>query len=169
MLQNAQLAIDLPLSHLDDATLRAPTDLPQALHRRAATVPPKLILVIDDHPDSRTIGRLLLESAGYGVIEACTGPDGLQRGARISSLRRAARHRAARTRWVARGATAALGRDDASHGAHRDDGAGRRARCDAVLPVGFDEVLIKPVPPIQLLTTVQRYVGRVEARQVVDR
>ena len=34
--------------------------------------------------------------------------------------------------------------------------------------VGFDEVLIKPVPPIQLLTTVQRYVGRVEARKAAD-
>jgi len=74
MVPTAQLAINLPPSHLDDATLRAPADLPQALHRRAATVPPT-ILVIDDHPDSRTIGRLLLESAGYGVIEACTGPD----------------------------------------------------------------------------------------------
>src|SRR5258705_11759287 len=73
MIPTAQLAINLPPSQLDDATLRAPTDLPQALQRRAATVPPT-ILVIDDHPDSRTIGRLLLESAGYGGIEAGTGP-----------------------------------------------------------------------------------------------
>jgi len=167
MVPTAQLAINLPPSHLDDASLRAPTHLPQALQRRSATAPPT-ILVIDDHPDSRTIGRLLLESAGYGVIEACTGPDGLS----------AAReylpsvvlldivlpgldgwHVARQLRWGATthhmvliAMTALGGVPDVTRS----------------FQVGFDEVLIKPVPPIQLLTTVQRYVGRVEAHRPAD-
>jgi CheY-like chemotaxis protein len=167
MLPTAQLAINLPPSRLDDVTLRAPADLPLALSRHAPTVPPT-VLVIDDHPDSRTIGRLLLESAGYHVIEACTGPDGLS----------AAReylpsvvlldivlpgldgwHVARQLRWGATthhmvliAMTALGGVPDVTRS----------------FQVGFDEVLIKPVPPMQLLTTVQRYVGRVE-RQVADR
>ncbi len=168
MLPNAQLAINLPPSRLEDVSLRAPADLPQALHRRAATVPPT-VLVIDDHPDSRTIGRLLLESAGYHVIEACTGPDGLS----------AAReylpsvvlldivlpgldgwHVARQLRWGATTHHMVLIAMPALGGV---------PDVTRSFQVGFDEVLIKPVPPIQLLTTVQRYVGRVEARQVADR
>lgn len=36
------------------------------------------MLVIDDHEDSRTIVRLVLEHAGCEVSEAATGPDGLR-------------------------------------------------------------------------------------------
>jgi two-component system cell cycle response regulator DivK len=35
------------------------------------------ILVADDHDDSRTIARLILESGGFRVIEARTGPEAL--------------------------------------------------------------------------------------------
>jgi len=36
------------------------------------------VLVVDDHEDSRTIARLVLENAGCEVAEAATGPDGLR-------------------------------------------------------------------------------------------
>ena len=39
---------------------------------------PKTILVVDDDPDCRTIYTKLLEYAGYGVIEARNGSDGIQ-------------------------------------------------------------------------------------------
>ena len=37
-----------------------------------------LVLVADDHDDSRTIARVLLESAGFRVAEARTGPETLR-------------------------------------------------------------------------------------------
>jgi CheY-like chemotaxis protein len=37
------------------------------------------VLVVDDHEDSRTVTRMVLEHAGYDVTEATTGPEGLQR------------------------------------------------------------------------------------------
>ena len=37
-----------------------------------------LVLVADDHDDSRTIARLVLETAGWRVIEARTGPETLR-------------------------------------------------------------------------------------------
>jgi CheY-like chemotaxis protein len=131
--------------------------------RRAPTTPPT-VLVIDDHADSRTIGRLLLESAGYGVIEACTGPEGLD--AARECLPSAVLvdivlpgldgwHVARQLRWspstqhmVLIAMTALGGVPDVTRS----------------FQVGFDEVLIKPVPPIQLLSTVQRYVGTAGAR-----
>ena len=36
------------------------------------------VLVVDDHDDSRTVARMVLEHAGYRVSEAATGPEGLQ-------------------------------------------------------------------------------------------
>ncbi len=38
---------------------------------------PRTVLVIDDHEDNRRILRDLLRSAGYEVIEATTGEDGV--------------------------------------------------------------------------------------------
>ena len=38
-----------------------------------------LVLVADDHDDSRTIARLILESGGFEVIEARTGPEAVAR------------------------------------------------------------------------------------------
>ncbi|MGH2694276.1 MAG: response regulator [Actinomycetota bacterium] len=37
----------------------------------------KKILVIDDEPDLRLLVRLILESAGYEIVEAATGEEGL--------------------------------------------------------------------------------------------
>jgi CheY-like chemotaxis protein len=37
------------------------------------------VLVVDDHDDSRTVTRMVLEHAGYQVTEATTGPEGLRR------------------------------------------------------------------------------------------
>ena len=168
MLPTRQLALDLPPSRLDLMSMGVASDLPQVTHRRAPSMPPT-ILVIDDHGDSRTIGRILLESAGYGVIEACTGPDGLAVAREclpsvvlldIVLPGLDGWHVARQLRWgpttqhmVLIAMTALGGVPDVTRS----------------FQVGFDEVLIKPVPPIQLLTTVQRYVGRVEARRPADR
>ena len=38
---------------------------------------PQTVLVVDDNEDNRRILRDLLRSAGYGVIEATTGEDGV--------------------------------------------------------------------------------------------
>ena len=43
---------------------------------RAAT--PPLVLVVDDHADSRLIARLVLESAGFRVAEAESGGEALR-------------------------------------------------------------------------------------------
>jgi two-component system cell cycle response regulator DivK len=40
-------------------------------------VTPRTILVVDDHEDNRRILRDLLRSAGYEVVEATTGEDGV--------------------------------------------------------------------------------------------
>jgi CheY-like chemotaxis protein len=37
-----------------------------------------LVLVADDHDDSRAIARVVLENAGFRVVEARTGPETLQ-------------------------------------------------------------------------------------------
>ena len=37
------------------------------------------VLVVDDHEDSRTVTRMVLEHAGYQVSEATNGPEGLRR------------------------------------------------------------------------------------------
>jgi len=39
---------------------------------------PPCVLVVDDHEESRTIARLVLERAGFRVAEASTGSEGLR-------------------------------------------------------------------------------------------
>lgn len=54
---------------------------PDLAHNRfigAATALPPLVLVVDDHEDSRTIARLVLESAGFRVAEARTGCEAIR-------------------------------------------------------------------------------------------
>src|SRR4051812_3642057 len=43
-----------------------------------------LVLVVDDHEDSRAIARVVLESGGFRVAEAATGLDGLRLAAALS-------------------------------------------------------------------------------------
>jgi|SRR5215207_2160997 len=164
MLPTRQIALDFPPSRPPWTKFRLNAEHAGPVPHRASTTPPT-VLVIDDHADSRTIGRLLLESAGYGVIEACTGPEGLE--AARECLPSAVLvdivlpgldgwHVARQLRWspptrhmVLIAMTALGGVPDVTRS----------------FQVGFDEVLIKPVPPIQLLTTVQRYVGSPDVRR----
>src|SRR5215218_9240812 len=56
------------------ATIGAPgPPRPPAPDRRDTSV-----LVIDDHADSRIVVRIVLEQAGFSVVDAQTGVDGLQ-------------------------------------------------------------------------------------------
>jgi two-component system cell cycle response regulator DivK len=118
-----------------------------------------LVLVVDDHEDSRAIARLVLESGGFRVAEARTGFEGFRMavemrptvvlldmilpgidGWEIARLLRAN----ADAKGAAIVAVTAL--------ASADDR-------DRALLAGCDEVLTKPVPPASLLNTVRRYVG----------
>jgi CheY-like chemotaxis protein len=120
---------------------------------------PPLVLVVDDHDDSRTIERLVLESVGFRVAEARTGREGLRVAAdqrpavvlldmvlpEIDGWEIARQLRCdPETRNAVIIAVTAL----ASHDDH-----------DRAILAGCDEVLTKPVPPTSLLGTVKRYVG----------
>jgi CheY-like chemotaxis protein len=79
----------LPLSRSALSPLTpVPTQHPAGDHRlgaprsdvvdeRANPKPLPLVLVIDDHDDSRAIARLVLELSGFRVAEAATGTEGL--------------------------------------------------------------------------------------------
>lgn len=127
--------------------------------RRPESKSPPLVLIVDDHDDSRAIERLVLESAGFRVIEARAGREGFQLacdhvpdvllldmilpeldGWEIARLLRAK----AETRGSVILAVTAV----ATYEDH-----------DRALLSGCDEVLMKPVSPTTLLRTVQRYVG----------
>lgn len=123
----------------------------------AAGLPP-LLLVVDDHDDSRLIARLVLESVGFRVAEARTGFEGFRMavalrpalvlldlvlpgidGWEVARLLRAnsdCRH----TSIVAVTAVASTEEQDR-----------------AIL-AGCDEVLTKPVRPANMLATVRAYV-----------
>ncbi len=58
----------------------SPSTLPTGIHladRYVSRVPQSTVLVADDHEDSRIIARLVLESAGYRVIEARNGREAI--------------------------------------------------------------------------------------------
>ena len=54
---------------------------PTSSHARASIAErdaeARLILVADDHDDSRCIARIVLETSGFRVVEACTGREAL--------------------------------------------------------------------------------------------
>ena len=120
---------------------------------------PPLILVVDDHDDSRAIARLVLESVGFRVAEARAGLEGLhvavdQRPAVVLldmilpeldgwEIARLLRANSDMHDATIIAVTALASNDD-----H-----------DRALLAGCNEVLTKPVPPTTLLSTVQRYVG----------
>jgi len=121
---------------------------------------PPVILIIDDHDDSRTITRIVLEQAGYRVVEANDGSRGYNTAMEVRPLvvlldlvlpgldgwevaRRLRRDRSTEHAVII-ALTAAVRTDDQE-----------RAR-DA----GCDEVLTKPVLPPTMLATIQRYIGR---------
>jgi CheY-like chemotaxis protein len=125
----------------------------------SADVYPPLVLVVDDHDDSRTIARLVLESAGFRVVDARTGFEGLRialdtkplvvlldlvlPGVDGWEIARLLRLEATTRDTVVIAVTALASPED-----H-----------DRALLAGCDEVLTKPVPPTTMLDTVRRYVG----------
>jgi len=136
-------------------TARSTTNRPTA----SADAYPPLVLVIDDHDDSRTIARLVLESAGFRVVDARTGFEGLRialdtrplvvlldlvlPGVDGWEIARLLRLESTTRDTVVIAVTAVASPED-----H-----------DRALLAGCDEVLTKPVPPTSMLDTVRRYVG----------
>lgn len=118
-----------------------------------------LVLIVDDHDDSRAIERLVLESVGFRVAEARTGREGLRTAIEEQpaivlldmvlpeldgwEIARALRANPDTRAVVIIAVTALASHDDQ----------------DRAILAGCDEVLTKPVPPTSLLKTVQRYVG----------
>jgi len=117
------------------------------------------VLVVDDHADSRIVARLVLESAGFRVIEAATGDDGL--GAALATkplvvlldmvlpgldgweVARRLRRDPSTCDTTIIAVTALASPDDQD-----------RARL-----AGCDEVLTKPVPPSTMLRSIRDRVG----------
>lgn len=124
----------------------------------SGTFPP-LVLVVDDHDDSRAIARLVLESAGFRVAEARTGFEGFRMGVELRpsvilldmilpgldgwEITRLLRANTDVKNATIIAVTALASADDR----------------DRALLAGCNEVLIKPVPPAFLLETVRRYIG----------
>jgi CheY-like chemotaxis protein len=127
--------------------------------RTTATAAP-LVLVVDDHEDSRIIARLVLEAAGFRVREAANGVAALSLAVAIEpdvmlldlilpeidgwEVARRLRRDPATTNMGIIAMTALAVRDDHVRARH--------AGCDAVL--------IKPVLPKAIVETVCRYVER---------
>jgi two-component system cell cycle response regulator DivK len=120
---------------------------------------PGLILVVDDHDDSRTIARLVLESAGFRVVEAAEGCEGLRLATELRpevvlldlilpgidgwEIARLLRRERMTRRATVIAVTAIANTED-------------QARA---IEAGCDEVLTKPVSPSHMLATIRRYVG----------
>lgn len=137
--------------------------------RPQATVSQPLVLVVEDHEDSRHIACLVLESAGYRVASACTGMEGLHSALQLRpaailldivlpeihgwDLARILRDNHSTRDVVIIALTALAGPDDAARS----------------FAAGCDEVVTKPVHPRKLIDVVARYVGtpysaRIDAR-----
>jgi two-component system, cell cycle response regulator DivK len=151
----------LASSPLTARTTTAPLPGRSATSRAIASsdLYPPLVLVIDDHDDSRTIARLVLESAGFRVVDARTGFEGLRialdakplvvlldlvlPGVDGWEIARLLRLDSTMRDSIIVAVTAVATPED-----H-----------DRALLAGCDEVLTKPVPPTSMLDTVRRYVG----------
>jgi CheY-like chemotaxis protein len=149
--------------HSDGWPRQLPSPLDNAgrerMLRTQAHSPQPLILVIEDHDDSRQIACLVLESAGFRVETACTGLEGLYaalqtRPAAILldivlpeihgwDLARIFRDNYSTRDTVIIALTALAGPDDAARS----------------FAAGCDEVITKPVHPRKLIEVVARYVG----------
>lgn len=119
-----------------------------------------LVLVIDDHEDSRIIARLVLEAAGFRVCEAASGVEGLSLAVSLQPAvvlldlilpgidgwgvaRRLRRDPAADNIGIIALTAVALAEE-----------------CDRARDAGCDEVLTKPVSPKGIVEMVRRFVGR---------
>jgi len=127
---------------------------------RSTAIAPPLVLVVDDHEDSRIIARLVLEAAGFRVREAASGVAGLSLAAALEPavmlldliLPEIDGWEVAR-RLRRDPATSSMGIIAVTALALCDDHA--RAR-----NAGCDTVLIKPVLPKAIVETVCRFVER---------
>jgi CheY-like chemotaxis protein len=147
----------MPLTQRSTAPLAGNSATVRSLS--SADLYPPLVLVVDDHDDSRTIARLVLESAGFRVVDARTGFEGLRialdakplvtlldlvlPGVDGWEIARLLRLESSTRDGVIIAVTAVASTED-----H-----------DRALLAGCDEVLTKPVPPTTMLDTVRRYVG----------
>lgn len=120
---------------------------------------PPLILVVDDHDDSRAIARIVMESVGFRVAEARTGFDGFRMAVELRptvvlldmilpgldgwEIARLLRANADMKKAPIVAVTAVAAPEEQ----------------DRALLAGCDEVLTKPVAPALLLNTVRHYVG----------
>ena len=142
------------------------SDLSRQSFLSATAMLPPCVLVVDDHEESRTIARLVLERAGFRVAEASTGSEGLR-------LATALRPVAVLTDLIMPGLDGwelarQLNKNPATKGtaiialtavAIPED-------VDRALLAGCDAVLTKPVRPIRIVETVQEFVNpaRIAAR-----
>ena len=125
----------------------------------ATNLLPPVVLVVDDHEESRTIARLVLERAGFRVAEASTGSEGLRL---AGSLRPAA----VLLDLIMPG----LDGWELARQLHRNPATSRAAIIaltalasaedhERALLAGCDAVLTKPVRPIRIVETVEELVG----------
>lgn len=126
----------------------------------ARPVEAPLVLVADDHEDSRCIARIVLESSGFRVVEARTGREALAMARTVQpvamvldiimpeltgwDVARALRAEAAGDQLVIIAVTALSDRSDR----------------DLSLASGCNDVLVKPVHPRALIKVVQRHLAR---------
>jgi len=119
-----------------------------------------LVLVADDHEDSRCIARIVLESSGFRVVEARTGTEALAMARTVRpvamvldivmpeltgwDVARALRAEEAGDQLVIIAVTALADRSD-------------RVRSIAS---GCNDMLVKPVHPRALIKVVQRHLAR---------
>ena len=118
-----------------------------------------LVLVVDDHVDSRTIARIVLQRAGFRVAEASSGIEGLET---ALALRPSAVlldmilpgidgwEIAARLRADPRTANTTIVALTALVGHHEHE----RARS-----AGCDDVLVKPASPYSIVAAIASLVG----------